>query len=252
MKIDNLSVKISENRISMGIQAASEAAICLKQLLKEKDIANIIFAAAPSQNEFLDALSQMEDIDWKRVNAFHMDEYIGLEKDAPQGFGNFLQRHIFSKVPFRNVFFLNGQAENIQEACREYTSLLQNNPTDIVFMGIGENGHIAFNDPHVADFQDPHLVKVVDLDEKCRQQQVNDGCFANIDKVPTHALTLTVPALYRADYLFCIVPGKTKAWAVNETLRGPVSPQCPASILRNHPHTTLYIDNDSSSIFMSK
>lgn len=105
MKIDNLSIKISESRISMGIQAASEAAICLKQLLKEKDIVNIIFAAAPSQNEFLDALTQMEDIDWKRVNAFHMDEYIGLEKDAPQGFGNFLQKHIFSKVPFRNVFF---------------------------------------------------------------------------------------------------------------------------------------------------
>ena len=118
MKIDNLSIKISESRISMGIQAASEAAICLKQLLKEKDIANIIFAAAPSQNEFLDALTQMEDIDWKRVNAFHMDEYIGLGKDAPQGFGNFLQRHIFSKVPFRNVFFLNGQAETYKKRVR--------------------------------------------------------------------------------------------------------------------------------------
>ena len=181
-----------------------------------------------------------------------MDEYIGLDKDAPQGFGNFLWEHIFSQVPFRTVFYLNGQADNIQEACQEYTDLLLNYPADIVFMGIGENGHIAFNDPHVADFQDPYLVKIVDLDEKCRQQQVNDGCFSSIAKVPTHALTLTIPALYRAGYLFCMVPGKTKAWAVNETLTGAVSVRCPASILRNHPHATLYIDNDSSSIFMPK
>ncbi len=210
LKVDNLSVKIS---------------------------------TAPSQNEFLDALSKTEGIDWRRVNAFHMDEYIGLDKDAPQGFGNFLREHIFSQVPFRTVFYLNGQADNIQEACQEYTDLLLNYPADIVFMGIGENGHIAFNDPHVADFQDPYLVKIVDL---------NDGCFSSIAKVPTHALTLTIPALYRAGYLFCMVPGKTKAWAVNETLTGAVSVRCPASILRNHPHATLYIDNDSSSIFMPK
>ena len=236
----------------MGTHAASEAATCLKRLVEEQETANIIFAAAPSQNEFLDALSKTEGIDWRRVNAFHMDEYIGLDKDAPQGFGNFLREHIFSQVPFRTVFYLNGQADNIQEACQEYTDLLLNYPADIVFMGIGENGHIAFNDPHVADFQDPYLVKIVDLDEKCRQQQVNDGCFSSIAKVPTHALTLTIPALYRAGYLFCMVPGKTKAWAVNETLTGAVSVRCPASILRNHPHATLYIDNDSSSIFMPK
>ena len=252
LKVDNLSVKISKNRILMGTHAASEAATCLKRLLEEQQTANIIFAAAPSQNEFLDALSKTEGIDWRRVNAFHMDEYIGLDKDAPQGFGNFLREHIFSQVPFRTVFYLNGQADNIQEACQEYTDLLLNYPADIVFMGIGENGHIAFNDPHVADFQDPYLVKIVDLDEKCRQQQVNDGCFSSIAKVPTHALTLTIPALYRAGYLFCMVPGKTKAWAVNETLTGAVSVRCPASILRNHPHATLYIDNDSSSIFMPK
>lgn len=252
IKVDNLLVRISENRQLMGTQAASEAAVYLKRLLKEKEVVNLIFAAAPSQNEFLDALSKTEGIEWKRVNAFHMDEYIGLEKKAPQGFGNFLREHIFSKVPFKNVFYLNGQIEPPQEACREYANLLQSYPADIVFMGIGENGHIAFNDPHVADFQDPYLVKVVDLDEKCRQQQVHDGCFTSIDKVPTHALTLTIPALYRADYLFCMVPGKTKAWAVNETLAGSVSPDCPASILRNHPHTILYIDNDSASIFMPK
>lgn len=252
LKIDNLSVKISRSRFLMGTQAASEAGACLKQLLKEQDIVNIIFSAAPSQNEFLDAFGAMEGIEWERVNAFHMDEYIGLEKDAPQGFGNFLQERIFSKVPFHEVFYLNGQAENPQEACQKYASLLQMYPTDIVFMGIGENGHIAFNDPHVADFEDAYLVKVVDLDEKCRQQQVHDGCFASINKVPTHALTLTIPALYRAKYLFCIVPGKAKAWAVNETLTGNISPQCPASILRKHPHASLYIDSDSSSIFMPK
>lgn len=252
LKIDELSVKISESRMQMGAQAASEAATCLKQLLNKQENVNIIFAAAPSQNEFLDALSRIEGIDWQRINAFHMDEYIGLKKDAPQGFGNFLREHIFSKVPFQQVFYLNGQVAHIQDACQEYSELLQNYPTDLVFMGIGENGHIAFNDPHVADFQDPYRVKVVDLDEKCRQQQVHDGCFANMEEVPTHALTLTIPTLYKASYLFCMVPGKTKAWAVNETLTGVISPQCPASILRRHPHATLYIDKDSSSIFMPK
>lgn len=252
LKIDKLSVKICENRAQMGVQAAIEAIACLKRLLREQDIVNIIFAAAPSQNEFLETLSKAEGIEWERVNAFHMDEYIGLEQDAPQGFGNFLRRHIFTKVPFHHVFFLNGQAKNTQEACQEYTNLLQSYPTDIVFMGIGENGHIAFNDPHVADFQDSHLVKVVDLDEKCRQQQVHDGCFTNIDKVPTHALTLTIPTLYKATFLFCIVPGKTKEWAVNEALKGEISSQCPASILRNHPHASLYIETDSAGMFMSK
>ena len=176
-----------------------------------------------------------------------MDEYIGLKEDAPQGFGNFLRRAIFDKVPFRSVHYLNGQIEP-GRACAEYAEKLAEKPVDVVFMGIGENGHIAFNDPHVADFNDPAVVKIVDLDEKCRQQQVNDGCFEALDDVPTHAMTLTIPALCRAKRLFCVVPAATKAWAINETINGEVSEHCPASVMRRHENATLYIDNDSSKL----
>ena len=243
---DKLRVMIYDSRQAMGEGAAAEATAYLKTLLAEQPSVNIIFAAAPSQNEFLAAMAA-SDVDWNRVNAFHMDEYIGLRKDAPQGFGNFLRNAIFDKVPFRSVHYINGEiAPDV--ACREYTSLLEQNPVDVVFMGIGENGHIAFNDPHVANFEDNEVVKVVDLDEKCRQQQVNDGCFASLDEVPTHAITLTIPALCRAKRLFCVVPAATKAWAVNQTINGNITEHCPASIMRRHDNATLYVDNQSSEL----
>ena len=243
---DKLRVKIYDSRQAMGEGAAAEAVAYLKALLAEQPCVNIIFAAAPSQNEFLAAMAA-SDVDWSRVNAFHMDEYIGLEKDAPQGFGNFLRNAIFDKVPLQSVHYING-AIAPDVACREYASLLEQNPVDVVFMGIGENGHIAFNDPHVANFDDSEIVKVVDLDEKCRQQQVNDGCFASLDDVPTHAITLTIPALCRAKRLFCVVPAATKAWAVNQTINGEISEQSPASIMRRHDNATLYVDNHSSEL----
>lgn len=243
---DKLKVKVYSSRQAMGQGAAQEAVAYIKELLAVQPEVNIIFAAAPSQNEFLAAVAA-SDLEWGRINAFHMDEYIGLREDAPQGFGNFLRRAIFDKVPLRSVHYLNGLIEP-RKACNEYAELLEQNPVDVVFMGIGENGHIAFNDPHVADFNDAEWVKVVDLDEKCRQQQVNDGCFATIDDVPTHAMTLTIPTLCRAKRLFCVVPAQTKAWAVNETINGEVSEHCPASIMRCHDAATLYVDNDSSSL----
>lgn len=242
---DKLRVKIYSTRQAMGQGAAREAVAYVKELLAVQPEVNIIFAAAPSQNEFLAAVAA-SDLDWSRINAFHMDEYIGLKEDAPQGFGNFLRRAIFDKVPFRSVSYLNGQIEPAR-ACAEYAQKLADKPVDVVFMGIGENGHIAFNDPHVADFNDPEVVKIVDLDEKCRQQQVNDGCFATIEDVPTHAMTLTIPALCRAKRLFCVVPAATKAWAVNETINGEVSEHCPASVMRRHENATLYVDSDSAS-----
>ena len=243
---DTLRVKIYDSRQAMGVGAAAEATAYLKALLAEQPYVNIIFAAAPSQNEFLEAMAS-SDVDWSRVNAFHMDEYIGLKKDAPQGFGNFLRKAIFDKVPFRSVHYINGEISP-DVACQEYATLLEQNPVDVVFMGIGENGHIAFNDPHVANFEDQESVKVVDLDEKCRQQQVNDGCFASLDKVPTHAITLTIPTLCRAKRLFCVVPAATKAWAVNQTINGDISERCPASVLRRHDNATLYVDNHSSEL----
>ncbi|NML38444.1 glucosamine-6-phosphate deaminase [Chitinophaga sp. G-6-1-13] len=243
---DKLQVQVYPARAAMGTAAAEQAAAAIVRLLTEQPVVNIIFAAAPSQQEFLEALVTQPDIDWQRVNAFHMDEYVGLPADAPQGFGNFLRERIFSKAPFREVFYLNGQAADPVAECRRYAALLEQYPTDIVNMGIGENAHIAFNDPHVADFNDPVLVKVVDLDEACRRQQVNDGCFAAIEEVPRYALTLTVPALMRGRYLFCMVPGEKKATAVQHTVQGPIREDYPSSVLRTHHAAILYLDRDSA------
>ena len=245
---DKLTVKIYKDRPEMGEAAASEIGAKIKELLSKKKEINMIFAAAPSQSEVLAALVADKSIEWNRVNAYHMDEYIGLDKDAPQGFGNFLKAHIFGKVPFKSVNYIDITATDPDAEAERYGKLLDENPTDIVVMGIGENGHIAFNDPPVADFKDKKTVKPVKLDEICRQQQVNDGCFKTIDDVPTHALTLTVPTLIRAPYLFCIVPAATKAWAVRETLNGSVDEHCPASVLRTHDNAILYIETESAKL----
>lgn len=247
LKKDKLSVLVFDTREAMGDFAAKQAAAKMKELLAKKREINMIFAAAPSQNEFLKSLYTDPEIDFSRINAFHMDEYVGLEKDAPQGFGNFLRDRIFSKAPFKSANYLNGLAEDINGECERYSNLLREYPIDIVCMGIGENGHIAFNDPPVADFEDKALVKVVLLDDICRQQQVNDGCFEKFDDVPTHALTLTVPMLFSGDYLFCMVPAPTKANAVYNTINSEISEKCPASILRRHDNAILYVDADSGS-----
>lgn len=243
---DNLQVYVSENRTKMGEHAAADIEAAIARVLEKKDHCNMIFAAAPSQNDVLASLVASKKIDWSRVHAYHMDEYIGLPADAPQGFANFLRNALFHKVPFGSVNCIDSTADPEEEAKR-YARLLKDNPTDIVVMGIGENGHIAFNDPHVALFDDPVLVKSVKLDDTCRMQQVHDGCFASIDLVPQYAMTLTIPALCAAAEAFCIVPAKTKAHAVHETLRGSVCEKCPASILRRHGAATLYLDPDSAS-----
>lgn len=246
LKKDKLQVCIFDNRREMGEAAARDVACYINNILTEKDELNIIFAAAPSQNELLAALLKT-DIDWTRINAFHMDEYIGLRPDAPQRFGNFLNLSIFGKVPFKSVHYFDDVNAQPEEVCRRYAGLLTSYPADIVFMGIGENGHIAFNDPHVAYFDDPEMVKVVDLDETCRNQQVNDGCFATLADVPHRAYTLTIPALTAASRIFCIVPAATKAKAVRDTVLGEVTRMCPASILRTHDNATLYCDMDSAA-----
>jgi len=244
---DKLDVKVFETRSDMGKNAAHDVSKKIKELLMKKDFINIIFAAAPSQNEFLAALSEEEGIDWSRINAFHMDEYVGLNKNAPQRFGEFLKQRIFGKVSFNEVYYIDGEADPAQEGKR-YAGLLRQFPADIVCMGIGENTHIAFNDPYEANFQDPLLVKEVQLHEASRQQQVNDGCFATIDEVPVSAITLTVPALLNAKYIFCMVPGINKAQAVYHTLNDEVNEKYPSTILRNHENAVLYLDKESASM----
>jgi len=248
-RCDQLTVKIQPTRAEMGETAAADIRACMLALLEKKPEINMIFAAAPSQNDVLQSLIAYPDIDWSRVNAYHMDEYIGLADEfRSASFGVYLTDHIFGKVPFKSINLINWRAADPEAECERYAKLLAENPTDIVVMGIGENGHIAFNDPWIADFNDPKAVKPVPLDDVCRNQQVNDGCFPSVDKVPTHAITLTCPTLANAPYQFCIVPAPTKANAVKRTLTGEINEECPATILRTRPNAVHYLDGDSSAL----
>lgn len=243
LQFDKVRLKVFATRKEMGEAAAKEAADCMRGLLANQEEINCLFAAAPSQNEFLASLVQEEGIDWNRVNGYHMDEYVGFEIGHPNSFNGFLTDSVFSKVPFKCVYLLNGANPGEQEAKR-YSHLLDQIKIDITFMGIGENGHIAFNDPEVADFHDKETVKIVDLDHICRQQQVNDGCFPTFDDVPERALTVTIPKLVSAKEIFCIVPTGKKKNAVRAALTGEISEACPASILRTVEHVHMYIDRD--------
>ena len=244
---DNLETRVYDSRKEMGAAAARDVAAAIEKVLAEKEICNMIFAAAPSQNELLAALRADTSIRWNRVRAFHMDEYCGLRPEAPQAFGNFLEQALFAHVPFLRVHYLREAGNTPEEICENYSALLKQYPVDIVCLGIGENGHIAFNDPAVADFSDPALVKVAELDAVCRQQQVNDGCFDTLEEVPARAVTLTIPALCRGKKLFCVVPGTRKAQAVRRTCEGPIGEACPATALRRHGGAVLYLDRDSAA-----
>lgn len=236
-KKDNLTVNVYENRTLMGAAAADDIAERMQKLLAEKETVNMVFAAAPSQNDVLESLIQ-KPIDWSRVNAFHMDEYVGLKKEDEQSFGNYLNQRVFKKVPFKNVYY-------VADYGLEYEQLLAENHIDIVCLGIGENGHIAFNDPGVADFNDPLRIKKAKLDDVCRMQQVHDGCFPTFDDVPEYAYTLTVPQMVSADYMFCVVPAETKADAVYDTVNLEITDACPATVLRKHKNAIMYCDSDS-------
>ena len=238
-----MHTEIFTTRQEMGVAAAKAAIDFLRQTLSKQEFVRVVFAAAPSQNEMLAALVEAEGIEWSRVDAFHMDEYIGLNADAPQRFARFLKERLFDRLPFRAVHLIEPETD---EPVKRYEKLLRSAPIDLVCLGIGENGHLAFNDPPVANFDDPVWVKIVALDETCRQQQVNDGCFATMNDVPRQAITLTIPALLSGKRLICTVPGQTKRQAVYQTLNAPISPACPATILRNHAACTLFLDVQSA------
>lgn len=245
---DGLDVQVYASRQEMGRQAAAQAGEYLRALLEKQETVRAVFAAAPSQTEFLQELCAQPGIDWRQVQGFHMDEYAGLGRDRAQSFGRFLAEHVFDRLPFGAVEYIDGAAEDMEAECLRYAALLDRAPIDVIFLGIGENGHIAFNDPAVADFHDRQRVKLVELDQLCRQQQVNDKCFQTLEQVPRRAITLTVPTLFQAHRLFCMVPAASKAQAVRNTLCGPVSEACPASILRRHPAAVLYLDEDSAAM----
>lgn len=240
-----VTVDVYDDRQVMGSAAATLIARQIVNLLEVKELVRIVFAAAPSQAEMISSLLAIKTIPWERVTAFHMDDYLNLPPDAPQRFANWLETHLFSKAPIGVVHRIPaiGVAEEI---CADYATLLAAAPIDIACLGIGVNGHIAFNDPPVADFDDPAMVKVVELDDICRQQQVDDGCFETLEDVPRKAITLTVPQLMAAEAIYCVVPGSHKRNAVEAALHGPISTACPASVLRSHPNCRVFLDWEAS------
>jgi len=239
----------------MGLAAAKNVAAIIQQACKERGEARVIFACAPSQDDFFAALTDEfklgSHIDWSKVVAFHMDDYVGLSGKQSQSFRYYLNEHLLSKVQVKAFHPVRAEAPDTSEECARYTKQLSKLPLDLVCMGIGENGHIAFNDPPVADFKDPKWIKVVELDLACRQQQVNDGCFASLEAVPTHAFTLTIPTLLSCKHISCVVPGALKAQAVANTLQSEITTDCPATILRTHANVQMFIDNDSAQVLQT-
>jgi glucosamine-6-phosphate deaminase len=246
-KIDKLQARVFVDRQALGRAAARDVAATMKELLPKKTV-SVIFAAAQSQNEFLESLIATPGIDWSRVTAFHMDEFIGLPGTAPQSFGRWLRDRLFDRVKPGKVHYLDGLSKDVEGECARYTALLRSSPPDITCMGIGENGHLAYNDPPFADFSDPKAVKAVEVALASRQQQVNEECFSRLKDVPRTAITLTVPTLLSAAWIYSMVPGARKAQAVKRTLEGSISEDCPATILRRHDRAVLYLDRDSSNL----
>lgn len=242
-------VAIFPDRPALGQAAAAHVCALLERTLRAQAQARVVFACAPSQDEFLAALvtAACGLIDWSRVTVFHMDEYVDVPAIHPASFRHYLQTHLLNHITPIAFHALGGDAADPVAECRRYGALLDAAPIDLICLGIGENGHIAFNDPPVADFNDPAAVKIVELDGACRQQQVNDGCFPALAAVPTHALTLTIPVFRCAKALSVVVPGPRKAAAVRAALREAISTECPATILRTHPATTLFLDRASAA-----
>ena len=240
---DKLQVEIFENRTLMGEAAAKDISAKIKELLSKKQGINMIFAAAPSQNDVLKALVEDETIEWDRVNAYHMDEYIGLDKNAPQGFGNFLKAHIFGLVPFKSVNYIDITATDPEKEAERYGKLLKPNPTDIVVMGIGENGHIAFNEPGTPFGSVTHIV---DLTESTIKD--NSRLFKSIDEVPRQAFTMGLKNIMNAKKILILANGANKAKAVYGLVKGEVTENVPASILQLHPDCTLVCDEAAAEL----
>jgi glucosamine-6-phosphate deaminase len=246
---DNLVTEVLPDRAEMGAAAADHAAGRIRAILAASAQARVIFAAAASQGEFLDELARAEGIDWSRVVAFHLDEYVGLALGDERSFGEWLERRIWSRVRPGRVELLDGgaAASDPDEECNRYGRLLEDGGIDLALIGIGENGHLAFNDPHVADFSDPLVVKPVEIDETSRRQQVRDGAFPSFDAVPRLAMTVTMSTILASRAISVVVPGAQKATAVARTLDGPIETACPASALRRHPDAVMFVDEAAMS-----
>jgi glucosamine-6-phosphate deaminase len=236
---------------SLAAAAATDAAHAIRTAIDDRGGANVMLATGTSQLVFLAALIEHTDVDWSRVTAFHMDEYIDLAPTHSASFQRYMREKVAATLPVKQFHYLSGDTGDARAEADRYAALLRAHPLDLCVCGIGENGHLAFNDPPVADFDDPADVKIVALEPASRRQQVAEGHFATIESVPTHAITVTIPALVRARRVLVIVPEARKAVPVRDALNGPISTSCPASFLRRQSHATLYLDADSASLLHS-
>jgi glucosamine-6-phosphate deaminase len=249
--VDDLSVRVFDDVATMARDAAADGAQAVREAIAECGAANVMLATGNSQLAFLAELVKYTDVDWTQVTAFHMDEYVGLPPTHSASFQRYMRERVAAQLPFKAFHYLQGDTGDPQAEADRYQALLRAHPLDLTCCGIGENGHLAFNDPPVADFDDPVDVKIVVLEPASRRQQVAEGHFATIDDVPTHAISVTIPALVGARRVLAIVPEARKAVAVRDALQGPISTACPASYLRRQPQATLYLDNESASLLSS-
>lgn len=245
-QVEKMKVEVHPSRDAAGEAAARAAANALIESGKNHNSIGVIFATGASQLETLDALTGIANLPWNQVRGFHMDEYVDIAADHPASFRRYLRERLTDKVQMKEFFEIDGSAPNPEQTSREYADKLRSAAPQLCFLGIGENGHLAFNDPPAANFQDPVDVKIVQLDAVCRQQQTAEGWFSSVEQVPEYAITLTIPALFRVPKLIVSVPGARKAKIVRRAFAEPISTICPATILRTHPDATIYLDLESA------
>lgn len=250
-QVDSLKVRRFATLAEMAAAAAEDAAQVLREAVAKNGTARAIIATGNSQDLFLEKLTQAPDVPWGKVALFHMDEYLGMPMTHPASFRKYLKERVFDRVNPAEAHYLEGDALEPLDAIRAYTEDLASAPIDLCCLGIGENGHLAFNDPPVADFADTEAIKIVKLDEGCRKQQVGEGHFPNLDAVPMYAITLTIPTLCKVGRMIAVVPERRKAQAVKDSLEGPIATSCPGSFLRRQSHAVLYLDGDSSSLLQA-
>ena len=246
-----MRVQVFSSNREASRAAAREAAAILRGGIASRGRARLVLSTGNSQLEFIDALVRAQDLDWTAVEALHLDEYAGMRMTHPASFRLWLKTKLVDRVPLRAMHYLAGDAPDSEAECRRYGDLVAEAPIDVGAVGIGENGHIAFNDPPVADFADPLRVKIVRLDDACRRQQVGEGHFDSISSVPECALSMTCSSILAMTNLICCVPELRKAQAVRDAIEGPISTACPASILRTHPRAQLFLDLESASLLRS-
>jgi glucosamine-6-phosphate deaminase len=247
-KADFLNVRVYGSSVALGRAASDIVSAELASAIRENGSANLVLATGASQFAFLDALKADRSVVWPRITVFHLDEYLGMSDQHPASFRKYLRERILDEVHPAAVHFLKGDAADAEAETARYEAILKSHPIHVACIGIGENGHIAFNDPAMADFNDPRLVKIVELDDACRRQQLGEGWFNTLDEVPVQALSWTIPAIMNCRVISCAVPERRKANAVLNTLHGPIQTACPASILRRHPNAHLFLDSESAGL----